>query len=196
MFILTKLADLVQITPSDFKKSSLDAIQDNINEKYANKVIQKIGLCICLWDITWASEGLIGHGTGLVNVNVEFRLVVFRPFKNEVLQGRITSCTQDGINIRTDFFDDIFVPFTELPDEATYEPTEALWVWHVDDQVMYYDIHEMVRFQVVTEEWHDQTPEGPLNMSEEQPDGRAISPYRITASMKQSGLGCCLWWDE
>jgi len=34
----TKLADLVQITPSDFKKSSLDAIQDNINEKYANKV--------------------------------------------------------------------------------------------------------------------------------------------------------------
>jgi len=62
------------------------------------KVIQKIGLCICLWDITWASEGLIGHGTGLVNVNVEFRLVVFRPFKNEVLQGRITSCTQDGIN--------------------------------------------------------------------------------------------------
>lgn len=69
-------------------------------------------------------------------------------------------------------------------------------MWHVDDQVMYYDIHEMVRFQVVTEEWHDQTPEGPLNMSEEQPDGRAISPYRITASMKQSGLGCCLWWDE
>jgi hypothetical protein len=34
----TKVADLVQITPSDFKKSSLDAIQDNINEKYANKV--------------------------------------------------------------------------------------------------------------------------------------------------------------
>lgn len=103
------------------------------------QVLQKIGLCICLWDVTWASEGLIGHGTGLVNVNVEFRLVVFRPFKGEVLQGRITSCTQDGINsmcalifacleilansavapVRTDFFDDIFVPFTELPDEAT-----------------------------------------------------------------------------
>lgn len=92
------MADLVQITPSDFKKSSIDAIHDNINEKYANKVIQKIGLCICLWDVLWASEGLIGHGTGLVNVNVEFRLVVFRPFKGEVMLGRITSGTQDGIN--------------------------------------------------------------------------------------------------
>jgi DNA-directed RNA polymerase III subunit RPC8 len=34
----TKVADLVQITPSDFKKSSIDAIHDNINAKYANKV--------------------------------------------------------------------------------------------------------------------------------------------------------------
>jgi DNA-directed RNA polymerase III subunit RPC8 len=87
--VQTKVADLVQITPSDFKKSSIDAIHDNINAKYANKVnliirnvaitmianliqvIQKIGLCICLWDVLWASEGLIGHGTGLVNVNGE-----------------------------------------------------------------------------------------------------------------------------
>ncbi len=69
-------------------------------------------------------------------------MIVFRPFKGEVILARITSATQDGINrqsplenplsrgtrqgasmltraaVRTDFFDDIFVPFTELPDEA------------------------------------------------------------------------------
>ena len=60
---------------------------------------------------------------------------------------------------------------------------------------MYYDIHEMVRFQVVTEDWYDQTPTGPLGVSDE-PEGRPIAPYRITASMKGPGLGCCLWWDE
>lgn len=65
----TKVADLVQITPEDFKKRSIVAIEDFINAKYANKVIQKIGLCITLYDLLWASEGLIGHGTGLVNVN-------------------------------------------------------------------------------------------------------------------------------
>lgn len=32
-------------------------------------MIQKIGLCICLYDILKASDGLIGHGTGIVNVN-------------------------------------------------------------------------------------------------------------------------------
>lgn len=65
----TKIADLVQIAPDDFRKRSVVAIEDNINAKYANKVIQKIGLCIGLYDLLWTSEGLIGHGTGLVNVN-------------------------------------------------------------------------------------------------------------------------------
>ena len=65
----TKIADLVQITPEDFGKDAAQAIEDNINAKYANKVIQKIGLCICLYDLLEASEGLIGHGDGLVNVN-------------------------------------------------------------------------------------------------------------------------------
>ena len=33
------------------------------------QVIQKVGLCICVYDVLSASDGLIGHGTGIVNVN-------------------------------------------------------------------------------------------------------------------------------
>ncbi len=69
----------MQIAPDDFRKQSHVAIEDNINSKYANKVVQKIGLCICLWDILWTSEGLIGQGDGMVNVNSThplFHLVV------------------------------------------------------------------------------------------------------------------------
>ncbi len=33
----TKIADLVQIAPDDFRKQSHVAIEDNINAKYANK---------------------------------------------------------------------------------------------------------------------------------------------------------------
>lgn len=126
-------------------------------------MIQKIGLCICLYDIHKASDGLIGHGTGIVNVNgrdlvpifkqrarlssffflvkvhrltyyplVEFRVIVFRPFKGEIILGRISSASEFGMKstfVRTkenrllvqvffltgnavalDFFDDIFIP--------------------------------------------------------------------------------------
>lgn len=58
---------------------------------------------------------------------------------------------------------------------------------------MYYDTHEMVRFQVIAEEWHDQTPSGPVGPGDEVV-ARANAPYRLVGSMKSSGLGVCLWW--
>ncbi|KAJ1307914.1 hypothetical protein OPQ81_001991 [Rhizoctonia solani] len=222
MFILTKIADLVQITPQDFHKKSMQAIEDNINAKYANKVIQKIGLCVCLYDLLWASEGLIGHGTGTANVNgisaleqwhpalrikvltnyissvsiAEFRLVVFRPFKGEVIMGRISRCSPDGIHVRTDFFDDIFVEAEELPEGCQYDHNEQLWVWESENGPLYWDIHETVRLAVTGEEWNDQTPTKPsVAPGEEAPQEVRLPPYVVKGSMKAQGLGCTLWWD-
>jgi DNA-directed RNA polymerase III subunit RPC8 len=61
-------------------------LEDRINEKFSNKVwtriihfqhtflnhgqvVQKVGLCISMYDLLKASDGLIGTGTGNVNVN-------------------------------------------------------------------------------------------------------------------------------
>jgi hypothetical protein len=63
------IQDLIQIKPQDFGKPSAEAIKDAINDKYSNKIVPGVGLCIALWDLLTATEGLIGHGTGLVNVN-------------------------------------------------------------------------------------------------------------------------------
>jgi len=59
----------VQIPPFEFYKRSRHEVEDKINEKYSNKVVQKVGLCVCMYDLLKVSDGLIGHGTGFVNVN-------------------------------------------------------------------------------------------------------------------------------
>ncbi|KAL9022644.1 MAG: hypothetical protein Q9185_000222 [Variospora sp. 1 TL-2023] len=69
---ITTISDLVQISPENFQNPSIESIEDNINAKYANKVIQRIGLCVCVYDILTTSDGLIGHGTGIVNVNGKY----------------------------------------------------------------------------------------------------------------------------
>ena len=65
----TTIQDLIQIKPQDFEKPSAQAIKDVVNDKYSNRIVPGIGLCLCMWDLISATEGLIGHGTGLVNVN-------------------------------------------------------------------------------------------------------------------------------
>ncbi|KAI0387328.1 RNA polymerase III subunit Rpc25-domain-containing protein [Hypomontagnella monticulosa] len=195
MFILTKIADLVQIRPDNFEKPSHVAIEDSINAKYSNRVIQKIGLCICMYDLLWASEGLIGHGSGMVNVNVEFRMIVFRPFKGETMFGRISWADSDGIHIRTDFFEDIFVEYKELPENTQYDHNEKAWTWIFDPEgdPMWYDKNEMVRFQVVDEVWQDQTPESAEQEAVDK--AKKVSPYRVKGTMMKEGLGVCLWWE-
>ncbi|KAG9815579.1 hypothetical protein KCU98_g15835, partial [Aureobasidium melanogenum] len=58
MYIIVTIADLIQISPQDFEKRSAQAIEDNINAKYADKVIHRVGLCVALYDILQTSEGL------------------------------------------------------------------------------------------------------------------------------------------
>ncbi|KAK9616741.1 DNA-directed RNA polymerase III complex subunit Rpc25 [Aspergillus fumigatus] len=211
MFILTTISDLIQISPEDFSKYSAVAIEDNINEKYANKVIQKIGLCIGFYDLLESSDGLIGHGTGLVNVNVKFRLIVFRPFKGEILLGKISSATQQGIKsmqllqarghhahantkaVGVEFFNDILIPPDLLLDGARFDIADQVWVWENEDgSTFYFDIGEIVRFRVEMEEWHDQIPNAP-----DLGDGTTIErkpPYSIIGSMQMAGLGPVSWW--
>ena len=70
--------------------------------------------------------------------------------------------------------------------------SEQLWVWNFDGERLFYDTSETVRFQIVDEEWHDQTPAGPTQVEE----GQLKAPYRIKGSMVREGLGVCLWWDN
>ncbi|KAH8701114.1 putative DNA-directed RNA polymerase III subunit 22.9 kDa [Talaromyces proteolyticus] len=195
MFILSTISDLVQITPEDFSKFSAVAIEDNINEKYANKIIQKVGLCIGFYDLLKSSDGLIGHGTGLVNVNVTFRLLVFRPFKGEIILGKITGSTEDGLKIGLEFFNDILVPrkcSSRIP--ACNDIAEQHWIWESDGTTFHYDTGEIVRFRVETEEWHDQIPTAP-EKTNVTPVSERKPPYSIQASMLMPGLGPIVWWQ-
>lgn len=69
-------------------------------------------------------------------------------------------------------------------------------MWKTDDGVeLFFDRHETVRFRVEAETWNDLAPQ---TRPGETTDVEAFtkSPYMITASMQQSGLGPLLWWDD
>ena len=57
-----------------------------------------MGLCIALFDLTKVGDAFILPGDGAAHVSVEFRMIVFRPFEDEILTGTIRSCSEEGIN--------------------------------------------------------------------------------------------------
>ena len=55
---------------------------------------------------------------------------MFRPFLNEVLIGKVRSCTAEGLRVSVDFFDDIFVPKSNIlmDNEFRHEGGRQKWV--------------------------------------------------------------------
>lgn len=51
-----------------------------------------------LYDITKIEESYIFPGDGASHTRVRFRFVVFRPFIEEILVGKIRSCSVDGVH--------------------------------------------------------------------------------------------------
>lgn len=46
------------------------------------------------------------------------------------------------------FFEDIYVPEHALQDPSLFDDNEKLWMWKFDDNDMYMDLQEEVRFRV------------------------------------------------
>ncbi|KAI4089049.1 MAG: hypothetical protein LQ344_005620 [Seirophora lacunosa] len=121
----------------------------------------------------------------MLTLEVEFRIVVFRPFKGEIIAGKISSASEDGMKIALDFFDEIFVPGGLLFPGSSFNIQEQCWVWSNEGQEYFYDKSEWVRFRVEQEHWTDISPLAP---SEEETTGvlERKSPYTITISKHES----------
>lgn len=68
-----------------------------------------MGLCIALHDILSMEDSFIFPGDGAAHTKVRFRYVVFRPFMEEVLVGKIRSCSPEGVHGKLGDFE-LFMP--------------------------------------------------------------------------------------
>jgi len=189
---------------------------NEINKKYANKVLHDVGLCVAVFDLVEVGEGKVRYGDGFLWYKVSFRIVVFRPFTSEVIIAKVKSSDEDGIRLSVGFFDDIYVPIVYLPEPSAFDPNERAHFWlqsaaeseeklttHdlLDSPVaerMYIDSGEIVRVRVETDEFYDDEPGPPPKALEGVKVLREVrrAPYTITCSIAEQGLGPISWWKN
>lgn len=86
-------------------------------------------------------------------------MTVFRPFRGEILYGRIKSANEEGIVIDLDFTSEVFIPHQNLFENSTFDEGESTWIWRPEGGAeLFFDKGEPVLFRVEQEEWIDQKP--------------------------------------
>ena len=161
MFEIARLQDTVHIQPAEFRVPPLTAITDALSEKYPNKVVPGLGLCIALYDITAVGESQLYPGSAAHHTFVEFRLVIFRPYVGEVLSGQIVSCDEHGVRLSLGFFDEIYCPSHLLQYPSSWSPEERVWVWDVPgtEHQLFFDVQNSLRFRVEEVHFHEPSNE-------------------------------------
>ena len=145
MFILRTVHDMIRIPPHLLAVPTVQAIHREIDKKYPNRVLMDVGLVIGRYgDDTDDDDDdcflQVGHGVcvagdGGSHHECSFRLILFRPFVEEVVLGRILKSTPEGIQVTLGFFSDIMIPAYWMLNPSRYEPATGLWVWtpHYED---------------------------------------------------------------
>ncbi|CAI5974731.1 unnamed protein product, partial [Closterium sp. NIES-64] len=113
-------------------------------------VLRNVGLCISLHDLQAVEGGFIFPSDPGPHFTVRFRLVVFSPFAGEVLVGRLVKCDATGLFVSLDFFSDVHIPHYNLQEPSVFDEQEKLWVWKFNDNDMFLDMDELIRFKVVS----------------------------------------------
>ena len=107
---------------------------EQIELKYCNKVLLNVGLGIAFYDFISIGDPYLYPGAGSSIQVVCFRLVVFRPFVGEVLNGKIVSSNKDGVRVSVDFFDDIQIPAAQLQNPSVFNASSGLWTWKYETE--------------------------------------------------------------
>ena len=137
MFQIARLKDsAVTIKPQHLDKEPLTAIVAELENLYVDKVIPDLGLVVTLYEVNSIKGGIIYAGDGAAHYEVEFKMVVFSPFVNEILVGKVYSLTdENGIRVSLGFFDDLIV----LPNKSGMDLEKTKWddrekMWYIEEK--------------------------------------------------------------
>ncbi|XGW01362.1 hypothetical protein V3C99_013928 [Haemonchus contortus] len=195
MFVLALLEDTITIKPHELGKEIGSVVRRRINQRLSNKIVPDLGLCICVYDLLEVGVAYILPGEGSGHTRVKFRLVVFRPYVDEVIQARVVSSTSQGLTLSVEFFEDITIPAERLPEPHVFEQSEQIWYWEYPSEdgeppaKLYMDPGKTVRFRVVENIFKDVQP----NLTPE--EAQKEKSYEIIGTMAETGLGCVAWWS-
>lgn len=131
MFILTTVVDRIRIPGHMLSLPTKQAVHNEIDTKYPNRILMNFGLVICRYrDCLKISEGLCVPDDGGCHHECLFKLVVFRPFVDEVCVGKIVRSTPEGIQVSLgEFYNDIHIPAYWMLRPSKYDEELKLWVW-------------------------------------------------------------------
>lgn len=223
MFVLVLRSDAIAVQPAAFNQDIQTTLRELIDTKYANKVLPGVGLCLCMYDFDNISAGKFVPGSASAHTDCTFRLIVFRPFVGETIEGKISRQDKHGVYLSLGFFADVRIPASLLQQPSTWDEAALVWKWLYEDgrffpmkdgEAVSFKVHK-IQFATIKEnarrcvatitETKESAPDSAL-LSRSRTRSRSLSMdltnevadvppiMTIIGRCNEQGLGATAWW--
>ncbi|WUR04038.1 DNA-directed RNA polymerase III subunit [Vairimorpha necatrix] len=176
MFVESKLEDSLKIY---FSSKTDKSIQNILTLKYRNKFVPEVGLGIFIKNNYQILEKKCVEDYILYKIH--FNIIFYRFLRDEILEGTVFLQNETGLFISIFFYDKIYVPIENLPDnsEITYiydekKNKKLSWVWNYKNNRFFIKTGEKIKFKVIKYDEENKI---------------------MLASLNESGLGPLTWWE-
>ena len=96
MFYVAEIEDYVRVEPKHFGLATQEAVENQLNESYVDKVSKDLGQVIKILSIDSVGEGVIIPGDGATYYISRFKAIIWRPELHELVYGNIAEITNFG----------------------------------------------------------------------------------------------------
>ena len=96
MYKIFTVTDTVRVPPKRFSEDLNKVITQELELMVVGKIDKVLGVVLAVTDINEVGEGKIILGDGAVYYNVKFKVLVYQPLINEVVEGTVTEVTEFG----------------------------------------------------------------------------------------------------
>lgn len=96
MFYLTEVEDYVRVDPKLFGLPTLEAVENQLAETYANYYDKEMGKAVSIIGVLKVDEGVVIPGDGAVYYNTTFKILAWKPELHELVYGVISEITNFG----------------------------------------------------------------------------------------------------
>mgnify|MGYP001606826889 CR=1 FL=1 len=126
MLYLADVQDHVRVEPKLFGLPTLEAVDKQLMETYADYYDKELGKVIAVVEVISVGEGVIIPGDGAVYHNTKFKLLIWRPEMHELIYGSIAEITNFGAFINLGVMRGMIHISQTMEDYVSFSKTNTL----------------------------------------------------------------------
>ena len=126
MFCLIDVDDHVRVEPKLFGLSTLEAVERQLKEIYADYYDKEFGKVITVVEVINVGEGVLIPGDGAAYYSTQFRLLIWKPELHELVSGIVSEIASFGAFVNLGVMRGMIHISQTMEDYVTFSKTNIL----------------------------------------------------------------------